>query len=232
MPFIPTKNDGKSEVALVRDVLEATTPNEFVFDCKGETVFRPRAVYQVFEGLTIERIRAGKMADDLPQQCAASQAGVAAMSGRLPLADRQFICDNYIPIRHGLRVAGALLSAQDFVDGVAHFSIAIPGEYEILDSKGPSTGLIDGVPYDSRCFLAQGAHDFRPAASAGRIAVVWSQAAEHRFTPFHRHARAIAPRVGSLYGAGAATLSAFVRPGEMPMPDDRVGVLKPTSIDG
>ncbi|MDQ2658808.1 MAG: glycosyltransferase family 39 protein [Verrucomicrobiota bacterium] len=184
LPAVPLKNQARSEIDLVRKVLAVSKPGDVFFDCKGETVFRPRAVYEVFEGLTNERIAAGKISEDVPRACAAAQAGFAAMSGRLPDACRRFVKSNYLPVGHGLRAAGSLLPPPASPEEDAPFSIAIPGEYVVVQANGKAAGTLDGLRYDGARFLAQGMHVFRATTPGERLAVIWAAAAHRRLNPF------------------------------------------------
>ena len=80
-PRLPVTNEAASEVNLVRDVLALTNPDDPVFDCKGETVFRPRSVRYVLETITLDRIERGEIAHELKgnrrRWCTESRRSVA-----------------------------------------------------------------------------------------------------------------------------------------------------------
>ena len=61
----PFKNHNTRNVALISDTLRLTHPGETVLDAKGQTIFRPRPYFYVFEQITRERVEAGKLADDV-----------------------------------------------------------------------------------------------------------------------------------------------------------------------
>src|SRR6516164_6192425 len=98
------------ESDLLRDTLKLTEPGDFVFDRKGETVFRQRCFYPVVETFTEERFRRGLMSDNAIQRCIDTRSCVATLPYKMPAATFRWIEQNYLPIgRNRLRVAGVLL---------------------------------------------------------------------------------------------------------------------------
>ena len=181
-PKVPRSNHTEKEVTLVRNVLTMTDPDDYVIDCKGETVFRRRAFYYVLERLTLDRIQRGSIRDELAQQSIAHRACLAARGGDMPIDDMRFLRENYVLVAHGLRVAGCLISAPPGES--ARFNLAIPASYVIVSSLGAATGLLDGIPYTGARFLHTGQHEFRPFGSETDYAAVWEKAAARKFTPF------------------------------------------------
>jgi len=119
------KNKAKLESDLLRATLKLTEPGDFVFDRKGETVFRQRCFYPVIETFTEERIRRGLMTDDAIQGCIDTRTCVAILPDKMPPATFRFVEQHYLPIGNRLRVAGALL--QSSTDGKHfEFQIVIP----------------------------------------------------------------------------------------------------------
>src|SRR5260370_3900749 len=96
----------KLESDLLRDTLKLTEPGDFVFDRKGETVFRQRCFYPVVETFTEERFRRGLMADNAIQRCIDTRTFVAILPDNMPAATFRWIEQNYLPIGNKLRVAG------------------------------------------------------------------------------------------------------------------------------
>ncbi|MGZ5553033.1 MAG: glycosyltransferase family 39 protein [Chthoniobacterales bacterium] len=185
-PRIAHTNNAAREVGLVREVLKLTEPNDYVFDRKGETVFRRRAFYYVLEGLTRERLRRGLIPDNARERCVETRTCLAVIGKHMPLRDEHFITANYLRGHGRVRVAGYLLHAapqQNEID----FNVAIPAEYKLVTTRGTASGLLDGTPFDQPRFLAAGQHHFRLTSPGSRIAVVWAQAAERNFSPFGRH---------------------------------------------
>src|SRR5437868_14761899 len=78
-PFWEDK--AKLESGLLRDALKLTEPGDFVFDRRGETVFRQRCFYPIIETFTEERIRRGWMADNVIQRCIDTHTCVAVLPG-------------------------------------------------------------------------------------------------------------------------------------------------------
>jgi len=181
---IPVTNDAAKEVNRVRDVLALTNPDDSVFDCKGETVFRKRSVRYVLETLTVERIERGEIADELEEQSPEARARVAVISDEMPENGEKFFEANYLTVGHGVMVAGSRLNAASTADGTVRFHIAIPDRYEIITPDRPAPGLLDGAPAEGGRFLAVGEHSFVPAEPGPPLAVLWAQAVDRHFTNF------------------------------------------------
>jgi hypothetical protein len=128
-PFLGDK--AKLESDLLRDTLKLTEPGDFVFDRRGEMVFRQRCFYPIIETFTEERIRRGLMADNVIQRCIDTRTCVAVLPGDMPSATFRFLEQNYLPIGYRLRVAGVLLHSS--TDG-KHFDFetVIPASYKII----------------------------------------------------------------------------------------------------
>ncbi|MDQ6656061.1 MAG: glycosyltransferase family 39 protein, partial [Verrucomicrobiota bacterium] len=109
IPELVRSLDAARELNLVRSILILTGPGDYIFDCKGEGIFRRRCVYEVFEGLTTAHIRAGLTPDDVEHRCVATRTCVAAWEGRLPPAASEFIEQTYLSVNTGVRVAGCFL---------------------------------------------------------------------------------------------------------------------------
>jgi hypothetical protein len=181
---LPVTNEADEEVSRVRDVLALTNPDDSVFDCKGETVFRTRTVHYVLESITMGRIERGEIPDEFEGQSPETRARVAALGGEILEDNERFIEANYLPVGHGIMVAGCRLNTASTTDGAIRFHIAMPDRYEIITPDGPARGLLDGTPSGDGRFLAAGEHTFVPAASGLPLAVLWAQAVDRYFTNF------------------------------------------------
>lgn len=170
------------EIGLVRDVLTLTTPQDFVFDSKGETVFRNRCIFEVFESLTNRRRENHLMADNVPERCIATKTCLAVIGQGLTNKDLQFLKSDYLPVGHEVMVAGKRLvpeTAQSI-----RFKVEIATDYVIVAREGAVTGLLDGIPYKGERFLDRGIHTFRRGSGEQTLAVIWAPAARHNFTPW------------------------------------------------
>ena len=87
-PFWEDK--AKLESDLLRDTLKLTEPGDFVFDRRGEMVFRQRCFYPIIETFTEERIRRGLMEDNVIQRCIDTRTCVAVLPGAMPSATFRF----------------------------------------------------------------------------------------------------------------------------------------------
>jgi 4-amino-4-deoxy-L-arabinose transferase-like glycosyltransferase len=181
-PFWEDK--AKLESDLLRATLKLTEPGDFVFDRRGETVFRQRCFYPIIETFTEERIRRGWMADNVIQRCIDTHTCVAILPDQMPPATFRFVEQNYLPIGNRLRVAGVLLHSS--TDGKHfEFQIVIPASYKIIArDAGTVTGMLDGERYEGKArFLSRGIHTFVQTSTGHELVVFWAQAVDRHFRP-------------------------------------------------
>src|SRR6266566_436063 len=181
-PFWEDK--AKLESDLLRTTLKLTEPGDFVFDRRGETVFRQRCFYPIIETFTKERIRRGLMADNVIQRCIDTHTCVAILPDNMPPATFRFVEQNYLPIGNRLRVAGVLLHSS--TDG-KHFDFetVIPASYKIIARDvGTVMGVLDGERYEGEeRFLSPGTHTFVQTSTGHDLVVFWAQAVDRHFRP-------------------------------------------------
>ena len=181
-PFWEDK--AKEETDVLRDTLKLTEPGDFVFDRRGEMVFRQRCFYPIIETFTEERIRRGWMADNVIQRCIDTRTCVAILPGAMPSATVRFLEQNYLPIGNRLRVAGVRLHSS--TDG-KHFDFetVIPASYKIIARDvGTVMGLLDGERYEGEeRFLSPGTHTFVQTSTGHDLVVFWAQAVDRNFRP-------------------------------------------------
>ena len=212
---LPLTNEAAKEINRVRDVLALTRPNDRVFDCKGESVFRMRSVRYVIETITSGQIERGEIPDELQPQLPELRARVAVVGGEIPEIDERFIEQNYLPVGHGVLVAGSRLKAD--ADGANfRFQITIPDNYEVITPNGLVPGTLDGLPVQGATFLRPGQHTFVPTVPEGPLAVLWAQAVERHFTDF-----VSAPSLSPVYRKTP------VKPGGVPIVDIRTEIPDP-----
>jgi hypothetical protein len=192
------KDTAKIETNLLRSVLTLTNPGDYVFDCKGETVFRQRCCRSVLETITLKRIRRRTIPENIARRCVETRTCVAVMGDRTPSDTRIFVRRNYLPVErnvvqsnyfpvdHELRVAGEFLKPAQPKSSRMDFNVVIPARYEIIAPDGHVTGLLDGTPYEGARFLEPGKHTFVQTSGGQNLALLWAQAADRHFTPFNR----------------------------------------------
>jgi hypothetical protein len=180
----PLRKDGtRFYVGLVGDVLRLTPKTAAVMDLKGETLFRRRPFFYALEDVTRVRLQNGDLADDISERLVATRTYVSVVDNpRFPPRARAFLLENYLPVGH-LRVAGQLFGVD--AAGRGTFTIAIPGRYAVLSPDGPIAGALDGRPLEKSRVLEAGPHAFQPSSPATILAVIWADAAEGGFSPFH-----------------------------------------------
>ena len=181
----PLTDQTADKIGMVADTLKLTDPDDFVIDCKGETIYRRRSFYYVFEGLTKRRLDRGLIANDIAQRLIATRTPLATMH-RMPAGGKSFIKANYVPIAFRLSVAGQTLRTK--AEGArpeCPFEIAIPLRYTLVGASGPVSGLLDGTPFDGPRELAAGHHEFvQTGPPDGRLVLIWAQAIERGYSPF------------------------------------------------
>ena len=177
-------NGAKTETELLRDVLVLTEPGDFVFDCKGETVFRQRCFRPVLEPVMFERLQRKMIVDDVAQRCVETRTCLAAPTGRMPWQARDFISQNYLPVKGFVRVAGGYLKESTAQSGALEFESVIPAAYKLVAREGNVEGLLDGEAYTGARFLNPGKHLFAPSNRTGPVAFVWARAIDLHYSPF------------------------------------------------
>lgn len=132
----PIGRDGlRAHRDLLRDTLALTRPGDSVLDLKGETIFRRRPIFIVYQHATVRAINEGRLAD--PDPFLLSGAGTAVVvggnSGFTP-AMKIYLKEHYVPIASGnLRVAGQRLKPS-WHEGrwVAPTPVTVAGDYVFL----------------------------------------------------------------------------------------------------
>jgi hypothetical protein len=176
----PFKPANQANFAIISDVLKLTRPGETVFDAKGQTIYRPRPFYYVFEQITREKFERGELRDDAPERLKAEKTPVVVSSHWLSPATGSFVSENYIPVGSVLVLGKKLVPAEG---GQVDFEIAIPARYAIVGANGLATGTLDGVKLLGPRDLSPGRHDLVLTSVSGPVFVIWSRALEKGFSP-------------------------------------------------
>lgn len=164
-------------ITMMDQVLGVSRPGEMLMDYKGETIFRRRPYYPIFEALTREQMRRAKIEDTIAADIVRTRCYVAQADGAFwPPMGRQFMAHNFLDLGR-IRAAGQWIAS----DGT--FSIAIPGKYVVIDEDGVAQGTINGSPNAPREFGA-GTYRFAPAPGEKKVAVIWAPAIERGYSPF------------------------------------------------
>jgi Dolichyl-phosphate-mannose-protein mannosyltransferase len=180
------KDRTRAEDHLLRTVLALLEPGDFVLDSKGETIFRQRCVWPVFETITQSAIQRGIIVDNTPQRCVETHTCAVAtmLIKRLPRDTRRFVKRNYLPVTNNLRIAGKELKTSATNLNEADFEVVISAPYEIISPDGNVSGTLDGTCYNGARFLTAGPHTFRPASTSHNLTLLWAQAVDRHFAPF------------------------------------------------
>ncbi|HSP33572.1 MAG TPA: glycosyltransferase family 39 protein [Thermoanaerobaculia bacterium] len=166
-------------VTAMNQVLRLTRPGEWIMDLKGETIYRPRPYYNIFEMITTQAMRKGLLLDRVPERVVARRCYVAQADARFfPPRARAFLNANFLDL-------GRLRAAGQWIRPDGTFTIAVPGPYVVVDVTGLASGSLDGSPGSGPRELAGGAHRFDRANPRQRVAVLWAPAFARGFSPFH-----------------------------------------------
>lgn len=162
------ENNTDWHTTMMQQALRLSHPGEPLMDIKGETIYRPRPTYFIYEAITRAQMAKGLLPDTVPEDLVRTRTHVAQADGpMLPPRARGFLSANFLDMGR-LRASGQWL--QD--DG--SFTIAIPGEYMIVSERG--------VARAAR-FYDAGAYRFM-GLSGERLAVVWAPAVRRGHSPF------------------------------------------------
>jgi hypothetical protein len=178
-PVFTTNEDKR--VAGLAALLRLAQPGEYVLDLKGETIFRPRPIYNALESLTRAQIQNGRLQDDTIPRLIATRTAVINFSDRMMPATKLFIEQNYVRLPGG-RALGKRL--QTGLGVPVAFEIVIPERYAFVGSKGPVSGTIDGQPISGPLRLEAGWHELVVTNHLGETTVIWAQALERGFSPY------------------------------------------------
>lgn len=176
-------NGTAGHIRYVAEVLRLTTPDDYVMDYKGESIFRRRPFYFVLEPVTRDRIRAGLITDNIPECLIATGTHVVLRdTNRLKQRTPEFLRANYVPVGQ-VCVAGKLLAPS--ATGSYEFDLAIAGTYAVTTKDSVPNGTLDGTAYTSPRMLSPGRHTLQLAAQPQAVVVIWSRALEKGFSPFN-----------------------------------------------
>ena len=178
----PLDNEMAPFVQNLQAVLHLTKPGDLVMDGKGETIFRMRPVYWVYEGVTLQWMRLGKIPNTVRKSMIDTGTCVA-VNHRLRPEDQGWLRANYMEADGKVWVAGKDLGPSK---PTMNFHTDIKGSYAIVSDKGKLAGTIDGVPLQNAQQIPAGDHNLQITQGSGNVAIVWSQALERGFSPFSK----------------------------------------------
>lgn len=152
----------------VETVARVTAPGEFVYDLKGDAIFRRRPVHTVYERVSRAHIANGTLPDDGPERIVARRCCAAIYdSDFIPERTRAFLARHFIS-DGPLRVCGTEVRGDTF-------TIAVPQIYAVI-ARDPSRVRIDGEPYRGPRRLRAGTHTIDRGGNES-VRVVWWRAA-------------------------------------------------------
>ena len=153
----------RSREQFVDAVAQLTSPHEYVFDLKGDAIFRRRPVPAVYEQVNRALTANGTVRDLGPEAIVANGCCVAIDdTPHLPARTRAFLAQHFIDTGP-LRVCGTVVRGNTF-------DIAVPQHYAVV-TRDRSRVSIDGVPYRGARYLAAGRHTI--TGMNGPVTVIW-----------------------------------------------------------
>jgi hypothetical protein len=173
------RNRTALHVTMIDQVLRVSRPGELLMDIKGETIFRQRPFYFIFEAITRAQMQSGIIPDTVPEAIIAKRCHVAQADGpMLPPRARAWMSANFLNL-------GRIRASGQWIGDDGTFTIAVPGEYVILSAEGHAVGALNGTTYSGARELAAGQHRFGRAHEAEHLAVLWAPAFARGHSPFH-----------------------------------------------
>ena len=173
------QNGTREYTTMLHQVLRLTRPGEPLMDLKGETVFRPRPYYFIFEAIGRRVMQRHMIPDDVPEAIVRARCYVTQAAGPFfSVHTQEFLREHFMDMGR-LRAAGSLVRP----DG--SFDIVVPGEYAIIRHTGEASGTLDGTRYTGARPLAAGPHRFDRDVAGEIVAVLWAPAFRRGFSPFH-----------------------------------------------
>jgi hypothetical protein len=174
-------------LALTADVLRLAPRGTFVFDAKGESIFRPRPVYWVFEAITRDRMQRGLIADDIAARLVNTRTCVVVDGADyLPAGTRRWLRTHFLRVASHAPAGDVRVAGARFDPAGEGFDVGIPATYALIGPPGSTPhGVLDDRPYDGPRPLAAGFHRYRPDANEAPVALLWAPAVAEGFSPLH-----------------------------------------------
>lgn len=169
-------NNTDWHITMMDQALRLSHPGETIIDYKGETIYRRRPFYYALEVATRTLMARGQVRDTLGEDVIRTRTHVAQADGPMwPPRGRAFLNENFLNL-------GRLRASGQWIREDGSFTIAVPGEYVILNERGEARGVLDGTPYIGARELMAGTHQF---IGDQRTAVLWAPAYRRGHSPFH-----------------------------------------------
>ncbi len=173
----PWRDNTAYERALTESGLLLSRRGELLLDAKGESIFRRRPCFPIFERITRTLVSRGMVEDTIPGDLVAARCTIVRGNSFFPTTTQEFIAREFVNVGAGpFMVAGKHLYVAE--NGLAEFEVTIPATYRILTGGGDARGLLDGTPHAGSRSLAVGTHTFSPADGATHLLLVWAPAVE------------------------------------------------------
>ena len=173
------RNRTREYTTMMNQVLRLTRPGEYLMDLKGETVYRRRPYYYIFEAIGRRELERHMIPDNVPETIVAARCYVTQADGPFWSTRTQLFLRNHFMDMGRLRAAGSLIRD----DG--SFTIAVSGDYVVVRHAGQAGGTLDGARYTGARRLDAGPHRFERDNPGEVVAVLWAPAFQRGFSPFH-----------------------------------------------
>jgi hypothetical protein len=160
---------------VLRDTLALTKPGDTLLDLKGETIFRKRPVFLVYQHATVRGIEEGRLKEPDPALLA-NTAVVVGGSGGFTDVMREYLKQHYLAAGAGnLRVAGKVLKPS-WQNGrwIERIDVPVAGDY-IFWREGKMLGEVT--------VAKPGVQTFDFASDRGQRVLFWKPAWEAGYAP-------------------------------------------------
>lgn len=163
------ENNTDWHTTMMDQALRLTRPGETIIDIKGETIFRRRPFYFVFENLTRAQMARGIIRETVIEDVIRTRTHVAQADGPLwPPRARAFLSENFLNM-------GRLRASGQWLKDDGSFTIAVPGEYVIVSERGAVSAARE---------YAAGTYRVERKTNEP-LAVMWAPAFRRGHSPFH-----------------------------------------------
>jgi hypothetical protein len=159
----------REETTMLHQVLTLTHPGEPLMDYKGETIYRRRPYYFIFEKIGRGAMHRGFLRDTVADAMVREHCYVAQADGQFwPARARTFLNENFLDM-------GRLRAAGQWIRSDGTFSIAVEGDYVVVGKNGIVSGPTHFAAGPQRVITSHNE----------RLAVLWAPAFARGFSPFH-----------------------------------------------
>lgn len=163
------RDETEWHITMMQQALRLTRPGEMIMDVKGETIYRRRPFYYVFETVARAQMMRGLIRDTVAADVIRTRTHVAQADGPMwPPQARAFLSENFLDM-------GRLRASGQWIAKDGSFAIAVPGEYLVVSERGAMGPARE---------YAAGRYRIHRKTNEP-LAVMWAPAFRRGHSPFH-----------------------------------------------